>query len=240
MRNFNNISSVTNVQYSFACHESEIILEFLWACWIPNLFQHWPTSDVLCLFTKMRSYRNFSHHDEFHEYFIIDLHPMLFFSSSKWDHFRISLRMMNFNNISSVSNIQYSFSFREHTIVLQFLWRWWISAIFHHWRASDVLFLFIKIRSFQNFAQDDEFLEYFISEPREILFFFSWKWDHFRISLSMLSSKCISALTNDRCYFSLQQNEIIFEFLSSWGISTMLRHWPTCDVVFLLIKIRSF
>ena len=177
--NFNNISSVTNVRYSFSFHENETILEFLWVSWIPNLFQHRPTPDAFCLFTKMRSFSNFSHHDTFKQCFTIDQGPMFFFSSLKWDHFRISLRTTNFNNISSATHVRYCFSFHENEIILESLW-------------------------------------------------------------TCLSSKCISTLTNVRCYFSLHENEDILAFLSSWGIPTIFRRWPTSDVLFLFTKIRSF
>ena len=97
--NFNNISSLNNARYSLSLHQNEIILAFLSRWWLSTMFGHWLTSDVLFLFINMRSFYNFSHDDELQQYFIIDQRSLFLFSSSKWDQFRISPTMMNFNNI---------------------------------------------------------------------------------------------------------------------------------------------
>ena len=165
---------------------------------------------------------------------------MFFFSSSKSDHFRISLIMMNFNNISSLTNVWCSFSLHQNQIILEFLSSWWISTIFHHWPMSDDVFPFFRMRSFQNFSHRDEFQQYFNIDQRPIFFFCSSKSDHFIISLSMINFNNISSLTNVRCSCSLHQNQIILKFLWRWWISTIFHHWPTSDVVFLFFRMRSF
>ena len=148
MMNFNNMSSLTNVRCCFSLHQNEIILEFLSSWWISTICHHSPTSDVVFLFIKMRRFQNFFHHAEFQQCFIIDQRPMFFFYSSEWDHFRIPSIMMNFNNISSFTNVGCCFAVHQNEITLGFFWRWWISGISHHWGVSDVGFLFIKMKSF--------------------------------------------------------------------------------------------
>ena len=240
MTNFTNVSSLTNIRCTFSLHQNEIIWEFLLAGWISPMFHHSPTSNVLFLFIKMRSIQNFSNDDESHQCFIIDQHSMYFFSSSKWDQFRISLTMMNLTNVSSLTNIRCTFSLHQNEIIWEFLLAGWISPMFHHSPTSNVLFLFIKMRSIQNFSNDDESHQCFIIDQHSMYFFSSSKWDQFRISLTMMNLTNVSSLTNIRCTFSLHQNEIIWEFLLAGWISPMFHHWPTSDVLFLFIKIRSF
>ena len=148
MMNSNNILSFTNVPCSFYPHQNEIILEFLSRWWISTIFDHWPASDVLFLSIKMRRFQNFFQNDGFQKYFIIDPHPMSFFSSLKRHHFIIPLTIMNFNNISAFTNVECSFPLHQNKIILQFVWRPWISTIFQNWSMSDVLSIFIKTTSF--------------------------------------------------------------------------------------------
>ena len=203
MTNFNNISSLTNVRCSFCLHQNEIILEFLSRWWISAIFDHWPASNVLFLFTKMTSCQNCSDDDELQQYFMIDQRLMFLFSSSKRDQFWISLMMMNFNNVWSLTNVQCSFPLHQHEIILEFLSRRWISTIFHHWPTSHVLFLFIKIGSFQNFYHHDEIQQYFMMDQR-LMFFFSWsRWDDFRISVTTRNFNDMSSLTNVQFLFLL-------------------------------------
>ena len=119
--NFTNVSLLTNIQCTFSLHPHDMILEFLSRWWISPIFHNSQTSDALFLIIQMRSFYNFSHHDEFHKYFITDQHPMYLFSSSRWIHFRISLKMINFTNVSSMTNIRCIFSLHPDEIILQFL-----------------------------------------------------------------------------------------------------------------------
>ena len=138
--NFKNIPTLTNVRCCFFLDRNEVILEFLLACWISTIFLHWPRSDVLSLFMEMRSFYNLSHHHAFQQYLIIDQRPMFFSCSSKWDHFKISLKMMNCKNLLSLTNIGCTLSLDQNGMILEFLWRWGISSIFHDWPTFDVLF----------------------------------------------------------------------------------------------------
>ena len=151
MMNFQNILSLTNVWCSFSLDRNGIVLEFLLVWWISTVFHDWPTSYVL-------------------------------FSSSKLDHFRIFLMMMNFNNILALRNVLCSVSLHRHVMIseflsprwiseyviidqrrmflslgqneitLEFLWSWWTSVLCDYWLTSYVLFLFIKMTSFENFS----------------------------------------------------------------------------------------
>ena len=238
--NFTNVSSLTNIRCTFSLQRNDIILECLSSWWTSPMFLHWSTSDIPFLFIQIRSFYNFSHNDEFHECFIIDQHPMYFFCSSRWDHFRISLSRINFTNVSSLINTACTFSLHADDIILEFLSSWWISPMFHHWPTSDVLFLFIQMISFYNFSYDDEFHQCFIIDQHPMCFFSSSRWDHFRISLIMMNFTNVSSLTNIRCIFSPYPDEIILEFLWQWWISPMFHHWPASDVPFFFIHMRSF
>ena len=165
---------------------------------------------------------------------------MLLFSSSKWDHFSISLSMMNFKNILPLTKVRRPFSPHQNEIILEFLSRSWISTISLHWPTSYVPFFFITIISLYNFSQHDELQQYFINDQPPMLLFSSSKWDHFRISLSMMNSNNISLMTKVPWSISSHQNEIILEFLSSWWISTTFHHWTTSDALFLFNKLRWF
>ena len=200
---------------------------------------------------------------------MIDGRQMYFFSSPIWDKFRISIIMMNFNNISSLINVLCTFSLHQNVISLEFLSPWWISTIFHHcaiircscsldqneivwvflwvwcistifydWPMSYVLSLFTKVRWVGNFSQHDEFEQYLIIHKRRMYLFYSWKWDHFRIFLSMMNFSNISSLSNMRCPFCLYETEIILEFLWGWGTLAIFHHWPSSDVLLLFTKMR--
>ena len=147
---------------------------------------------------------------------------------------------MSFSNISSLSNTPCSCSLHQNKIILEFLSRWPISTIFHHRPASEVFFLFIKMRSFYNFPDHDKFQPYFIDDQQPMYFFFSWKWDDFRISLNILNFNNISSLTNVRCSFPFGQNTMTLELLSPRWISTIFYHRPIVDVLFLCVEMRSF
>ena len=146
MVNLNYISSLSNVRRGFPLHQNEMISEFSSAWWISRIFHHWRTTYVLFFFIKMRSFLGFSYHDKFHLYFIIDQRLMCFCSWWKWDRFRISLRMMNLNYISSQASVRCTFSLHQNEIVLEFVSAWWISTIFLPWPKSDARFFFIKMR----------------------------------------------------------------------------------------------
>ena len=148
--------------------------------------------------------------------------------------------MMNFKNISSLANVVYSFPVRRDEISLEFLSWWWISIIFYHSATCDVLFLFINMRSFEDFYHHEEFQRYVIIDQRLMFFFSSSTWDDFRISPIMMNFNNISSLAKGRCSFSLHENGIVSEFLSRCWISTVFRHWPTSDVLFVFINIRWF
>ena len=240
MVNFNNISSLSKVPCSFSLYQNKIIWESPTWLWISTISHYWGKSDVVFLFIKIGLFWNVPHDDEFQQYFVIHLRAMFFFSEEKSQHDRICFTMNNFNNISSLTNVRCSFSRHQNEIILQSPSWWWISTICHHRPRSHVLFLFIKITGFQNFLDDDEFQQYFNIDQRAAFFFSSSKSDHFSIALIMMNFNIISSWSNVGCSFSLHRNEITLEIFSSWWISTILRHWPTFNFLFLVMKIRSF
>ena len=165
---------------------------------------------------------------------------MYFFYSSKWDHFRISIIIRNLNNISSFTNVRYSSSLHQNEIIWEILWKWWISTSFHHWPTFHRIFLDIKMRSFYNLPDDDQFPQYFIIDHNSIYFFSLSKWDDYTISFSMMNSNNFSSFTNIQCTFPPHQNEIVLEFLLPSWISTKFQHWPKSDVLSPLMKMWWF
>ena len=238
--NFTNLSSLANIRCTLSLHPYEIILQFLLAGWVSPMFHHWPTSDVLFLLIEMISFYNWSEDDEFHQCFIVDQHLMYSFSSSRWGHFRISLSRMNFTNVSSLTNIRCAFCAHPNEIILQFLLRWWISPMFYQWRASDVVFVFIQMRSFYNLSYDKEFHQCFIIDQRWMYFFSSSRWDHFTISLITMNFTNVSSLSKVRCTFCLHRDAIILELLLAGWISPMFHHSAISEVLFLFIHMRAF
>ena len=266
MRNFTNVSPLTNISCTFSLHPDEIILQFLLAGWISPMFHHWVTSDVLFsssrwdhfrIFRRMMNFTNVSslpnirctfslHPDEIilefvspwwiSQCFIIDQHLMYVFSSSRWDHFRISLTMRNFTNVSPLTNISCTFSLHPDEIILQFLLAGWISPMFHHWVTSDVLFSSSRWDHFRIFRRMMNFTNVLIIAQHPMYFSYASRWDHFRISLIMINFTDLSSLTNIRCTFRLHQNEIILKLLSLRWISRMFNHWATSDVLFFSAK----
>ena len=192
------------------------------------------------LYMEMRWFENFCQEDEFQQYFVIDQCPMFSFSPSKSDHFRISSSMMNFKSVWALTNVWCPLPLHQIKIILEFLSPWWISRMFDDWWTYDVLFPFINIAIFLEFVWKWWISTIFDHSPRSKLFLSSSKWDRFRISMTMMNLNNISSLTEVRCTFSLRQNEVILEFLWSSWISTIFDYWPTSDVLFFFIKMRSF
>ena len=73
----------------------------------------------------------------------------------------------------------------------------------------DVLFLFVKLESFQNFSEDDEFQLYFTIGRRAMYFFASQIWYEFGISLTMMNFNNISSRMKARCGFAFYRNDIV-------------------------------
>ena len=143
MMNFNNIWSLSNVRCSSFLDESAMILGFLWRWWVSTIFHDWPMSHVVFLFMKMTSFYNFSHNAEVEQYFVADEGSVFFFCGSKWNDFKMFLKMMNFNNIWSLTGDGGAFSLHKNQVIFEFLGKWWISRIFEHWGTSNGLFLFM-------------------------------------------------------------------------------------------------
>ena len=144
MMNLDNISSLANIWCSFSLHENQVALEFLWRSWVSAIFDLWATSDVGFRFMKTRSFQNLSHHDEFQQYFIIGKCGMFFPCSSKWNQFRISLKMTNFRNIWWLTEVPCFVSLHQDESILEFRWEWCIATIFDHWPAAKVFFSSLK------------------------------------------------------------------------------------------------
>ena len=104
-----NVGSFTNIRCHFYFHPDEIIEEFLSSSSHCPMFDHWPASDVFFVFMGIRSVKNFFHHQHVSKCLIVDQHPMFFFSSSRWDHSRVSHRMETFANFWLLSKIRCPF-----------------------------------------------------------------------------------------------------------------------------------
>ena len=141
-----------NIRSPSSLHRDEIIKEFLLR-WIHlRMFDHSPTSDVLFLLITMRLMKNFSHHRRIRQYLLIDKLPILFFSSSKWDHWRISLIISAFDGVSSSTNIRCRSWIHADQIIEEFLLGWKHSPIFEHCPTRNILLSFIGMISLKNFS----------------------------------------------------------------------------------------
>ena len=160
------------------------------------------------------------------------------FFSSRWDHWRISFMIITFVNVLSLTNSGCPFSLHRNFIIEEFLLGWTHWRMFDDWFTSDVLFLFIGVRSLENFCHHYHFREYCIIDQRPISFFFLSRWDDVKISLTMNPFANGLWLTNGGCPFCPRRDEIIEEFLSLCSPSPMFYHWPTSDLVFVVIEMR--
>ena len=147
------------------------------------MFDDWPTSDIFFLFMRIRSLSNFSYHHSIRRCLMIHQHPMCLFSSSRSDHWTISLKMMRFANVSWFRNIRCPFSLHRDEIIEQFLLSSQHSAMLHDWPTPDVLFLFIEIRALYKFPQHHCIRQCVMIDQHPISFFSSSRWDHWTISL---------------------------------------------------------
>ena len=205
----------------------------------PTILHHSPTSDVLFLFIEIRSLNNFSHHHQIRQCLMICQHPMSFFSSSRSDHWTISLIIIKFDNVWWFVNIRCPFSLDRDQIIEQFLSSSSNSTMFDDLSTSDVLFLFIEIRSLNNFSYDDEIRQCLMICQHPMSFFSSSKSDHWTISLIMMRFVNVWWFVNIRCPFSLHRDQIIEQFLLAGWDSSMFDDLSTSDVLFLFIEIRS-
>ena len=203
------------------------------------MFDHWPTSDVLFLFIEMRSLNNFSYDEHIRQCFMIHHDPTPFFSSSRWHNWTISPMINTFANVWSFINIGCPFSLDRHRIIEQFPRRWTYSPMFDQSLTSDVLFLFIEMRSLTNFSYQDEIRQCLMIWQHPMSFFSSSTSDHWTISQKMNIFANVRSMTNIRCPFSLHRDEIIQQFLLWWTHSPKFEDSPTSDVLLLLIEIRS-
>ena len=164
---------------------------------------------------------------------------MSFFSSSRWDHWTISLSKMRFGNVWWFGNIRCPFSLHRDEIIEQFLLARWDSAMFDYFATSNVLFLFIEMRSLNNFSYDDEIRQCLMIWQHLMSFFSSSRWDHWTISLIIITFVNVWWFGNIRCHFSLHRDEIIEQFLWSSSHSSMFDDLATSDILFLFIEMRS-
>ena len=131
---------------------------------------------------------------------------MSFFSSSRWNHWGISVNMNTFANFWSLTNIRCAFSVHGEEIIEEFLWRWT-----HSWMLDDFC------------RKSDVFLS-------------SRRWDHWRVSVIMNTFANVWPLTNIGCVFFLDRDEIIEEFIWGWTDSPLFDHWRTSHVFSLFIE----
>ena len=176
--------------------------------------------------------------------------------------------MNTFWNLWTFPNIRCSFSLHRDQIIEQFLWRWTHSPIIDRWLTSNVFlfssiwdhwWICLSINRFSNVwsltdircpfclhqnAINEEFRwrwknpQYLTIARHQTPLFSSWRWDHWRISLIIITFAYVSSLTNIRFTFSHHRDEIIEEFFLRWTPSPLVHQWPRCDVPLLLIPMR--
>ena len=211
----NNIWSARSLLFSFGCQQNGIIWDFASGWWISRIFGHWPTSDIHYPLMKMRSF----YEQEFQKCSIVKYTPMFFCSSSKWDHFTISLMMINFNSVVSLTAVWCYLCLEQNEVPWEFLWGSWNATISHHWPTPDVVFLVVKIILFQKFSeQHHQFQQLFIIDQGPMFFYSASKWVDFRIPLSttisgsIMNFDNISSLTNVSYSLSLHVNWMVLVF----------------------------
>ena len=174
---FANVWWLTKIWYAFSLHRNQIIQHFLSASSHSRMFHHWQTSDVLFLSIEIKSLNNSPQHHHIRQCLMVYQHSMSLSSSSRSDHWTISLIIITFANLWWLTNIPCASTVHRHQIIQKFLlgwthsamfddWptlnvfslhpdqiieqllrRWTHSPMFDDWQTSEVLFLFIKIRS---------------------------------------------------------------------------------------------
>ena len=114
---------------------------------------HSLTSDFSFIVVDNRCLKNFSYNEHIRQRLIIDKHPISFFTSSSWDDWRFSMKMMRFDNLWLLINIRCPSSHHRDQTIGEFRWRWVHWPMFDHWPTLDAPFLFIEIRLLTNFSQ---------------------------------------------------------------------------------------
>ena len=127
---------------------------------------------------------------------------------------------------------------RDH-IIGQFLLAAWHSPMFDRWPTSDVLFLFIGMRSLSNVSEHHSIRQCLVIDRHPMSFCCSSRWDHWTISLIIIPFANVWSLTSIWCPFSLRRDQIIEHFRSAAWHSAMFDHLPTADVLFLVIEMRA-
>ena len=146
---------------------------------------------------------------------------------------------MTFPIVWSFNNIRCLFSPHRHVIIQEFLLPSTYSPIFHDSPTSNVLFLFIEMRSLNNFSYHHNIPKCLINYQHPTFFFSPSRWDHWTISLKMNTFANVWSLTITRWPFSPHRDKIIQKFFLATSHSPMLNNWPTSDVLFLFVESRS-
>ena len=128
---------------------------------------------------------------------------MSFFSSSRWDHSRISLRMKTFANVWTLSNTQYSSVLHRDDIIKEFFLARTHTPTFNFWPKSDVLILVIDVRSLKNFADDEHVPQSLFIAKHPMSLFFSSRWDQWTISFIIITFANVSLFADNPCPFCL-------------------------------------
>ena len=227
-----NVWSFTNIRCRFTLDADDTIEQLLLGGLDSPMFDDLLISDVVFLFNQMRSLNNLSYHHNIRHWLIILHHAMSFFYSWRWDHWKISLKIIIFANPWSLTNIRCPFSLHSDHVIEQFLEPWTHSRMLDHSTTSDLFFLFFEIRSLNNFSENEDIRQCLIIDQRSMLFSSSSRSDHWSISLIIITFANASPLINIQCAFSIPRQQIIEQFLLPRKHSRMLNHWPTSDVLF--------
>ena len=179
------------------------------------MFDHSPTSDVFLLCIEIRSCNNFSYDERIRQCLFVDQHPVSFFSSWRWHHWTISITIMTFGNVWSLNNIRCLFLFIEIRSLNIFSNDEHIRQCFDQWLTFDASIFFMEIRSFNNFSYQHNIRHCFIIDQHPMSFSSSSRWDHWTSCLKMNRFANVSPLTNTRCRFCLDRDEIIEQFVLS-------------------------
>ena len=240
---FANVWLLTSIRFSFARRRDQIINEFLGASSHSWMFVDWQTSDILFLFIEIRALYKFPQHHCIRQCVMIDQHPMSFFSSSRSHHWTKFLKIMRFANVWWLTWNRCPFSLYRDEIIEEFLWRWAHSPMFDDLPTFDVTFLFIEIRPFYSFSENDEIRQCLMIDRYPMSFLSSSRSGHWTISLKMNTFANIWSLINILLSFSLHRDQIIEQFRWRWTYSRMFDGSATFGVLFLffdMILLNNF
>ena len=180
---------------------------------------------------------------------------MSFFSSSRWDNWTIYLIMNTFANVWSLTNIRCPFSLHPDKTIEKFPWRWTHSQSLIIDKTCNVLFLFIKIRSMNNFLTMNTFANVwsftnircpFSRHPHQMIQQLLLRWTHPPMFRNWTTSDVlficmeIRSLNNVSYHHNIRQCLIIDQHPMSFFSASRWDHWTIFLKMSTFANVRSF